>query len=104
MTDWAGPGGMGTSTVSRGSENMTTWFVAGSIETVIIVSVLWAPSCSSAPMSRMFRRSLPSHGGSALFVGAGASLLIGDSPGTGEEPGPPLQFVAPGSNTQAAVP
>ena len=49
--------------MSRGRLNIATCLVTGSIETVISVSVLWPPRCSSAPMSRMFSRSLPSHGG-----------------------------------------
>ena len=55
----AGPGGSGTSTVSRGSENIATWFVRVSMLTTIIVSVLNVFSWGrwSAPMSRMFRRS-----------------------------------------------
>src|SRR5947208_16226276 len=89
---WAGPGGIGTSTVSRGSENMTTWFVVGSMDTTIIVSVLWAPSCSSAPISRMFRRSLPFQGWTEGSLAAGPMLSLGsgvspDAAGAPELPG-----------------
>ena len=51
--------------MSRGRLNIATCLVTGSIETTIRVSVLKVPSFGrwSAPMSRMLRRSLPSHGG-----------------------------------------
>ena len=41
---------MGTNTVSRGRLNIATCLVTGSIDTVMSVSVLWPPSCSSAPI------------------------------------------------------
>src|SRR3954451_9809492 len=85
----AGPAGIGTSTVSRGSVNITTWLVAGSIESTIIVSVLWPPFCSSAPISRMLRRDLPSQLAWPAGVSMGGptvppTLLPGSSP---DEPG-----------------
>src|SRR5439155_22016644 len=97
---WAGPGGIGTSTVSRGSENITTWFVVGSIDTTIIVSVLWAPSCSSAPMSRMLRRSLPFHGWTDASLAAGPMLSLGsgvspEAAGAPESPGAVHESPAP---------
>ena len=60
--------------MSRGSWNITTWPVAGSIETVIIVSVRWPPFCSSAPISRMFRRSFPFQVGTTEPLAAGPRL------------------------------
>ena len=60
--------------------NIATCFVTGSIETVMSVSVLWPPSCSSAPMSRMFRRFLPSHGG----IDTSGTWLPSDGSGVGE--------------------
>ena len=65
--------------MSRGRENIATCLDVGSIETTMSVSVLWPPSCSSAPMSRMFSRSLPSHGGRVTL---GTGVPVG--PGEGE--------------------
>ena len=83
----AGPGGMGTPWVSRGRLNIATCLLTGSIDTTIRVSVLNVPSPGrwSAPMSRMFRRSLPSHGG---IDTCGRALPAGVSSGTGESVGP----------------
>src|SRR5689334_23910534 len=87
--------GIGTSTVSRGRLNITTWFDFGSIETTIIVSVLWPPACSSAPMRRMFRRSVPFHGGSDGALATGPmlprSVSVGPAVSVGslEPPGEP---------------
>ena len=82
MSARAGPGGIGTSTVSRGRLNIATCLVSGSIETTISVSVLKVPSFGrwSAPMSRMLSRSLPSHGGT---VTSGRALPVGVPSGTG---------------------
>ena len=85
------------STVSRGRLNMATCLVSGSIETTMSVSVLkvLSPGRWSAPMSRMLRRSLPSHGGMAT---SGTALPTGVVSGTGEsvasEPSPPSLGVA----------
>ena len=77
--------------MSRGRLNIATCLVTGSIETVISVSVLWPPPCSSAPISRMFRRSLPSHGaidtfgtGVPIKVGSGVGESVGSSVGSSE--------------------
>jgi hypothetical protein len=61
--------------------------VTGSIDTTIRVSVLnvlWFGRWS-APMSRMLRRSLPSHGG---IETCGRALPTGVLSGTGESVGP----------------
>ncbi len=71
----AGPGGSGTSTESRGSENMATCFVVVSMLTTIIVSVLNVFSCGrwSAPIRRMFRR--PPAIGAAVGTGPADDAL-----------------------------
>ena len=83
----AGPGGIGTPWVSRGRLNMATCLVTGSIDTTISVSVLNVPSPGrwSAPISRMLRRSLPSHGG---IETCGSALPTGVPSGTGESVAP----------------
>ena len=97
--------------MSRGSVNITTWPDFGSIETVIRVSVLWPPPCSSAPMSRMLSRSLPSHGGTTGPVtagprdGSGVATVSGgsvsESVGPGDSVG--LQRFESASKMQLAV-
>lgn len=97
--------------MSRGSWNITTWPVVGSIETVIIVSVRWPPCCSSAPISRMFRRSLPFHCGTTEPVAAGpmvGSAVSGNGVSSSPlslAPGEPFaaQFVS-GLKMQLVVP
>ena len=71
------------STVSRGRLNIATCLVTGSIETTMSVSVLkvLSPGRWSAPMSRMLRRSLPSHGG---IDTSGTALPTGVLSGSGE--------------------
>ena len=73
---------------------MAACFVTGSIDTVISVSVLWPPPCSSEPMSRMLRRSLPSHGGTEtsgtwlpIGVGSGVGLGVASALGSAESEG-----------------
>ena len=58
------PSGRGDCVQLRGTENIAASPVDGSIDTVIIVSVRMPvrPSPKSPPMSRMLRRSNPSHG------------------------------------------
>ena len=94
--------------MSRGSWNITTWFVAGSIETVISVSVLWAPPCSSAPMSRMLSRALPSHGGISEPDASGPRLGGSETPGSSDAPEAPGELpgshAASGSKMHDAVP
>jgi hypothetical protein len=64
--------------VSRGRLNIATCLVTGSIETVMSVSVLMPPPCSSAPISRMLSRFLPSHG---AIETAGTGVPIGVASG-----------------------
>src|SRR5579859_5933624 len=97
----AGPGGTGMSTMSRGRLNIATRFVAGSIETTIMVSVLNVPSFGrwSTPRRRMFRRSVPFHGGIARDGAAepsGGRLPFGASelPAPVDEPGGPAGVVS----------
>ena len=69
--------------MSRGRLNIATCLVSGSIETDdqrVGVERL-SPGRWSAPMSRMLRRSLPSHGGIDTF---GTALPTGVLSGTGE--------------------
>ena len=101
--------GTGTSTVSRGTWNIATSLVTGSIEATISVSVLKkvSPCRWSTPTSRMFSRPLPSQAGSgassvpwALLTGVsrGASDCVGVSVG----PGPWLPVIeSPGSGESA---
>ena len=73
--------GTGTSTMSRGTWNIATCLVSGSMDTTIRVSVLKlepSPSRASTPIARMFSRSLPSHGGRV-----GASVPCADGSGVG---------------------
>src|SRR4029079_14269059 len=85
--------------------NIATCFVTGSIETTISVSVLYVPSFGrwSVPIRRMFRRSLPSHGGIVTFGSAepwtGGSVMLG--PGVSVGPAAPL---APGDSDGDAPP
>ena len=113
--------GTGTSTMSRGTWNIATCLVSGSMETTIRVSVLKlapSPSRASTPTARMFSRSLPSHGGrvgasvpcadgsgvgiTAVGLAAGSS----DVPGAALSAGPPLSKAVGGSvgSPQASPP
>src|SRR5258706_8150599 len=96
---------------SRGRLNIATCLVTGSIETTISVSVLYVPWFGrwSDPMSRMFRRSVPSHGGIVAFgrsepwigggVGVGGVESAGSSVGSDVAPGDD-----DGVSLQSAVP
>ena len=85
--------------MSRGRLNIATCLVTGSIETVISVSVLCPPFCSSAPMSRMLSRSLPSHGGIDTL---GTGVPIGDGSGVADSVGSALgSTVADGSGVSS---
>ena len=84
---------------SRGRLNIATCFVVGSIDTTISVSVLYVPSFGrwSVPISRMFSRSVPFHGGIVTSgsaepwigggVAVGVGLPMGSSVGSRDPPG-----------------
>ena len=62
----------------RGTENMAVLPVAGSMLTVIIVSVRIPvrPSPKSPPSKRMFRRSSPSQGATVGGATVGATVVV----------------------------
>ncbi len=93
-TDRAGPGGSGTPAMSRGSENIATWWLLGSMLTTIRVSVFQVPSWGrlSEPIRSTLRRPLRSHGP----VGGGVSLGSGVGPLGGATVGSEVPVLADG--------
>ena len=75
--------------MSRGTWNIATSLVWGSIDATISVSVLKneSPLRWSTPTRRMFRRSLPSQGGSDGACVPVTPLAIGDGTTSGESVG-----------------